>query len=82
MSRIRKLVMSELTGHCYRTDWYCIPPPAQFPFQVTDAEWTTEGEVCVREIYGWMLVPDRQAAAPLSWPVSEHVALQVVAVHG
>ncbi len=77
MSLIRRLVQSEMTGRNYRTDWYCPLPPQGLWFQVTDAEWTTEGELSVRKIYGWAVVPD-YPAVPKLWPVSEHVSLRVV----
>lgn len=79
---MRTLVKSEMTGRNFRTDWYCVPPPPPvFRFQVTDGEYTTEGELSVRKIYSWSVVPD-YPAEPQLYPVSEHVALQVVRKDG
>lgn len=77
MSQVRRLVLSETSGYHFRTDWYCLPPPPQFAFQVTEGHWTAEGDVSVREIYAWALVP-AERALPKQWPVSAHVALRVV----
>ena len=77
MSMMRTLVLSEMTGCNFRTEWYCVPPPAGIMVTVTDGEWTAEGGLSVRKIYGWAAVPD-YPAEPQLYPVSEHVALQVV----
>ena len=74
---MRTLVKSEMTGRNFRTDWHCVPPPPGITFLVNDGEWTAEGGISVRKIYSWSVVPD-YPAEPQLYPVSEHVALQIV----